>query len=248
MRPESQAKRDLRRACHGAREQEIGDVRRDEQQQQHCDHCQRAQQGQKHGLATPRRLPNRQHSDARVSICVRILLLEPSHHGAGSGLRPSNTHTRLQPGVGVQEAPVPPAHCLRRVAEFSRHGHRNPEIETEPAHAAVEISRRDAHDGEGTAGDFEHTTEDLRIRAEPSLPQTVAQNDHAVGARMLFFVGQEEPPQRGLHTKHIKEVRCRGFRPNPVRRVAKPQTHGVVTRSRDSGEQIGLGGQITVVQ
>src|SRR5437667_8344069 len=96
----------------------------------------------------------------------------------------------------MQETPVPMTECLSGVAELRSHAHRNPQVEAESAHPAVEILRRDSHDRERPIPYFQHPPDDFRVAAEMAVPEAVTQDDDAVPTGVHVFARQEEPTRR----------------------------------------------------
>ena len=113
---------------------------------------------------------------------------EPPGDAGQVGARGLRRHPFLQPPHDVQHTEAPEREGLEFVAPPLRvHGrpHRRPELR---ALGEVELPRHDADDREWAVAPGDSPADDARIAAEPSLPETVAQDEHALG-RGLVLVG-----------------------------------------------------------
>src|SRR5262249_57568230 len=63
-------------------------------------------------------------------------------------------------------------------------------------------------------------TEDVRVAAKTLHPETVAEDDHAVGAGFMLF-GREYSPQGRLNAQRREEVSRGGEAPQPLGRLSR---------------------------
>ena len=210
LRAQRQAHGRLALPADRARQQEVGHVRADDQQQ----HAHQQQQDpqrvgvpgvqrteaavarQRHELGTLRRAPGRHHAAERAGdLC--------------SGGRLGNP--RLQP-AHLTDPPVPIVLAARRVGALRQlewHFHRERGVEVGPLAAshAVEPRRSDADNPGRHVVDADRALERVVAAAKPVHPEAMADDHHRFLIQAIFLVA-ERASERGHDAQSLKKVRA----------------------------------------
>src|SRR3954468_22371812 len=97
------------------------------------------------------------------------------------------------------------------------HHYGRPKIECHATHRPAESRPSHAYDRKGVAIQCDRLPNDVRISLEALLPERMAEHDHRMTARALFFIWHEGPPDPWAYTKHLEEVGGDHLPPNPFR-------------------------------
>src|SRR6202034_4548858 len=77
----------------------------------------------------------------------------------------------------------------------------------------IEFRSQNADDGVAASVQADRLPENVWVRGETALPQSVAQ-DHLVIAAGLIFFGEESAAHHGACSEHVKEIRSDHFAAN----------------------------------
>ncbi len=190
-RAQGEADRDLPLPVGGPGQQEVGDVGAGDQE----DEGDRPeQQHQRRPQLAHDRVEERLEGHALLRVRVRVALGEALREGLHLGAGAGDVHSRLQPADHVDPRVVAP---LRLAPD--------PVLETEERRedvgglpAPVEIPRHDADHREALPAQDEGAAEDAGVAAESPLPESLAQEDDAVGARLLLLRAERPAEDRSL--------------------------------------------------
>src|SRR5262245_40245196 len=210
----------------GARQQQVGNVRAGDQEH-HPDRAEQHEQRQTNLARELRAQRNQIHPPAGVEI--RVLLLYPAVNSAHLGLRLLQTEAGFDPSHrhGATSAPRAilfvnlPGRPYLRLLGGQRAG----------ITAPVEARRHHADHRGFIAAQDQFAPDDLRVAAEPPLPQSEVDHDHAWLPR-LAFVRREGSPQNWGHAEYIEKAGGGDLRWNLFRLAVAGQVDGCVPESR----------------
>ena len=201
------------------RQQQVGDVGTDDQQEQHADGSQDGERLHQHALRAQLAGPHRHHGRVHPAVRVRVSRRQPLRDGADLGTRLLDRGARRQPDEGGGEVAAP-AEVQRAVARahLGRHGDRHPDVVDESDHAAAEPGRGDADDRQQMAVEADRRPDHSRVAVVPALPHSVADHGDREGARLVGpFLGQEGAAQDRLHPQDVEVVGGDELRPGALR-------------------------------
>ena len=167
----------------------------------------------------------RAHVDRALRIRGRVGLLQAARDRIELGLRARKRDAGFQPREHDEAARAALGEIVRAAAHHERH----------PGFGLIgqplESRRHDAHDRERPRAEAKLASDDLRIAAEPPLPQTVAQHGDGNLLRDGVFIGPKRPPtlrvdaeQREVRRRHIFDGDAFGLVARRENRASRPHT------------------------
>ena len=195
-RSEGEAHRNLPLARAGAGEHEVGRIAADGQQQEQHQALQNRERGREQPLRAPRRLPERKHFAPHRRVRLWIGLRKLTHGGVELGLRLLPRGGRLKPAHCRVASDPAVLELARPVEHDRRQRRRQPDVEVQPEHGALERSRGDADDGEVAAVHSQRPSGRIRCAIEPRLPQAVPDHGDRLAARRRRLSRFEKAAQR----------------------------------------------------
>ena len=87
------------------------------------------------------------------------------------------------------------------------HHHRDPEVRSYAGLAALKRRRRHPHNGIRALVEFDRPANNVRIRTEMRLPETITDHGHWRAPWHLIFRRKKAAPQKWPHTEDVKIVR-----------------------------------------
>ena len=181
----------------------------------------------------------RVYIDTLAGVGVGILGCEVGHEGVQGGPRLFHGDTRFQ-ATDVELDPVvaPALELITSGDELLLHQYRNPDIGTYGDICSVESLLSHTDHRIGVAVDEKGLSNNLRIAAEATLPEAVAEHGHRVSPGCLIFLRKECPSKRHINTQK-REVVSRDDRPRHfLVPLARAQMQGPKGFGSEAGEYV----------
>jgi hypothetical protein len=195
-RAERGADAHLAGALERPREHQVGDVRAGDQE-----HQRHRGQKQHERPARPADEPvvERTQPRAHLRVGLRVHLLQVARHPDQILARLRQRHPGLETRDGAEVVGTPHFPHLREV-----HRPRHPEVGLRAVER--EVRRHDADDLEIEAVQRQRAIDDVRVGAELTAPESIAQHEHAMTSDDVL-AGRERAAGRGAHAEYVEEVR-----------------------------------------
>ncbi len=189
------ADRQLARAGRRARQQQVGDVRARDQQDEADDAQHR---DERRSQARRAELDHRHDADGLAAVLVGIRLGQRAADRVHVALCLRERHV-------APDSPDRDERIRSAILIASRPAGRYPELTFDPVLESKRLGH-DADDHSSGGVDGNRPADDRRVARIAALPQPVTEHDHAIGARLLFFL-QKRSPEEGRHAEHREEAR-----------------------------------------
>ena len=77
-------------------------------------------------------------------------------------------------------------------------------------------------------------SDDARVGAETTIPETVAEYDNRIASGHLIFLGEKAAPEGGFDADHVKVVRACQLAPDPLGLAASADAGGTMGRNAET--------------
>ena len=192
-RAERETNPELALADAGARQQQVGDVAADGDEDEQHQELQQPQGGAQHALRPARGIHERRDLGAERLVGSRIGRGQLAHRRVEVGLGGGARHVRAQAAHQRVAALRAVVELARALHHHRRHRRRQPHVERQAERRALKAARRDADDGERHVVDPDRFADRRGRAAKARLPVAVRDDGDRTPARRRGVVGLQQP-------------------------------------------------------
>src|SRR5580700_5280823 len=110
--------------------------------------------------------------------------------------------------------------------ELRLHHDRHPDFHAQSGLASLKQRRRNSHDRVGMLVELDRLAQNVAVRAEMRLPQTIADHRYRGASRLLILLGKKTAAEHRPYAQHIEIIRGCDHTPDALRLAFAREAHG----------------------